>query len=122
MKKVILTGLILSAFLQVEARTRIIRHGSADGIHYNRVNESHGWFNHTLTCTNPGAIKCGWTSPHRVIGNNGNNDVADIERWVEDQIAAGNLSGSAEYGNTGIQVTWSSEGTDRDITIEDYAG
>lgn len=120
MKKVILTVLTIGFVLGLDARTKIVRSGSTDGVHYNRVTESHSWFNHTLTCTNPGATICGWTNPHRVSGTNGSSVlVTTLEAWVNERIASGATSGEEYYGNTGILVVWTSSGNDRDIEITD---
>ncbi len=123
MKKLILTAFLIGAsLLSVNARTKIVRSGSSDGIHYDRVVETHGIFNTTLSCTRPGATKCSWVNmPNRIKGNNGSTyAVSEIEAWIESQIASGSTSGNAIYlGNTGIVVDWSSNGFDREIIIND---
>jgi hypothetical protein len=121
MKKLILTATLLLSCYAFDARTKIVRSGSSDGIHYDYVREEHSLFNHTLTCSRPGAITCGWTSHHRVKGSNGDIEVAIIEEWIEQQIALGNMNGSQIYENTGIKVVWTAYGSDRDITIYDYS-
>lgn len=123
MKKIVLTSLILcSLFVSLNARTKIKRSGSADGVNYRIVNETHTWFNHTLTCANPGPTRCGWTEPHRVVGINGEYLVTDIESFVNEKIASGETSGNTYYGETGILVVWTSNEYDVEIEITDYEG
>ncbi len=119
MKKISLAFiLVLFVITSVDAKNiKIHRRGSTDGIHYDKVTETHGLFSHTLSCTNPGAIQCGWAAVAPTIGG---YSATDIENWVLTQLSNGINSGSTRYNNE-VYVTWTyNVDTDElDITMSD---
>ncbi len=86
MKKVafILVCLLISVsfYSKEKVKISIIQKGSKDGAHYDYVGETHDGNNHTLKCLRPGTIKCGWSTPFRVVGSSGkeynSNEMYDL--------------------------------------------
>lgn len=92
---------------------KIYRRGSTDGINYDRVSENHTFWSHSLSCTNPGAISCGWTSPPTIAGYS----VDFLTDFVLSEIAKGNTVGTTRYNDL-VLITWKYDPTTDELTIE----
>lgn len=115
-KITIFTLFALFMAVHVQAKIKIVRSGSTDGINYNRVYESNGLFNHTLRCTGPGAIQCAWASLVTVTGTDGAViAVDDITKNVDSRIQKGDNSGTLVYD--GLLVIWKANGKNSQIII-----
>jgi hypothetical protein len=104
MKKVMLLffALLLGTSALNAKNVKIYRHGSDDGVHYDKVNQSNTLFLDKLSCSDPGAIRCAWVSSAPYFG-----DISSevIENWVMQQISEGSNSGTTRYNNA-VLVVW----------------
>lgn len=82
-------------------RIEILRRGSKDGIHYNKVQESHNLFVDRLSCTDPGNVGCGWVKAPMLA----DISVEVMENWVISQVQAGVVSGETKYNGL-VFVKW----------------
>lgn len=86
---------------------KVIRSGSADGIHYDYVKQDPGWFKDELICRNEGTTKCAWLTLGEADGHFA--EIVDllhseIEPMVMSGATSGTISGSvAGYSFSG---TW----------------
>lgn len=104
-KSLIMTGVSLLFAMSMDARIIIKRSGSTDGVNYNRVEETHGWFNHTLNCHGAGAIMCGWSVMPTVEGEYGISISTDeIVKFIDSEILKGKTGGTVVY--SGVNVLW----------------
>jgi hypothetical protein len=134
MKKYILFSLLF-AFVSSNlfAKKIIIRkEGSPDGIHYDKVRETHSnpWIGedtHRLICLNGGSIECNWQHSPWILGNTQNFDFYDFLAIYESRIKtyfAENPSKASYYEvfiTDGIKVTvnaWHVKGSMYDYEIE----
>lgn len=92
---------------------KIIRKGSADGIHYDRVSESHNWFTTKLSCLGSGNIQCSWVNQPSI----GNTTADYVENWVMMQIELGREYGAGVY-DSHINVEWSYDSRTKDLIID----
>lgn len=115
-KITIFTLFALFIAVNVQAKIKIIRSGSTDGVHYDRVSETNGWFNHTLRCSKPGAITCGFASVVTVTGTDGAQiSVDEIVKTIDANISKGDESGTLMYD--GIRVMWKANNKNSQIVI-----
>lgn len=115
LKKTLTLGLtsLLISFNADAKNIKVIRKGSEDGIHYNRVSESHNLFTSKLSCLEPGNIRCGWSA----VPDIGNTTADQIEKWVMKQIDLGKEFGTELY-DSHIKVEWYYDSRTKDLTIE----
>lgn len=101
-----------------DAKIIIKRHGSADGIHYKTVNETHGLFIDKLVCNGAGAAKCGWAIPPRIAGETREFSVEELLAMVPANEASGRLKVD------GVTIEWRADMRNRgqEITITDKDG
>lgn len=119
MKKIVATFLLV-LFIANNADAKLIkiyRRGSDDGVHYNKVTESNGLFVHSLSCTDPGTIECGWATSTPYFGD---ISADEIENFVISKINNNEYSGSTNYNGLAY-VTWTyNPDTDElEITMND---
>jgi hypothetical protein len=95
MKKPLLTSILFVliftfAVNEAFARPKVIvikKRGSADGIHYNEVNEYHKGNYHSLKCKDPGFIICKWEFTPRIKGESGTEyDVTQMENLIVEYV------------------------------------
>lgn len=89
------------AFKASAKKVEVIRKGSEDGKHYDRVQQTSTLFSDKLSCLNPGSTLCSWVNPPLIGGFSA--DV--IEQYVLDKVDSGVLNGSTKYNGT-VYVTW----------------
>ncbi len=92
----LITIALLSSAINLHAKKIIVeKFGSADGIHYDRVRESHtnpifGEDTHTLRCKGSGNIECKWEFSPWIVGNTQNWDyyefISIIEKRIKDSL------------------------------------
>ena len=114
MKKIVLTLVCIfsiSSFVSAKKIT-VIRKGSDDGVHYERVHEAQSWFWAKLSCLGAGSENCVWLNPP--VFDNGVS-YSEVENYVLGRIDAGNNSGSVNYNNE-VYVEWAFE-ENGDLTI-----
>ena len=108
----VLCTICFFAFETNAKKIEIFRKGSEDGVHYDRINESHTLFKDKLSYTQPGNTKCGWNQPPTI----GGESAEEIEDWVLEQVASGTKNGDATYNET-VFLKWSTDADSGALTI-----